>query len=29
LVWNTTLESGGLLVSDEVMIVLDVQFVRA
>ena len=29
LVWNTTLESGGLLVSDEVMIVPDVQFVRA
>jgi len=29
LVWNTTLENGGLLVGDEVTVTLDVQFVRA
>jgi polyisoprenoid-binding protein YceI len=29
LVWNTVLESGGILVGDEVAITLDVQFVRA
>ena len=29
LVWNATLESGGLLVGDEVTITVDVQFVRA
>jgi polyisoprenoid-binding protein YceI len=29
LVWNTTLENGGLLVGDEVTVTLDVQFVRS
>ena len=29
LVWNTTLENGGLLVGDEATVTLDVQFVRA
>lgn len=29
LVWNTTLETGGVLVGDEVAITLDVQFVKA
>jgi polyisoprenoid-binding protein YceI len=29
LIWNTTLETGGVLVGDEVAITLDVQFVKA
>lgn len=29
LVWNTTLETGGVLVGDEIAITLDVQFVKA
>jgi polyisoprenoid-binding protein YceI len=29
LTWNSTLETGGILVGDEVMITLDVQFVKA
>jgi polyisoprenoid-binding protein YceI len=29
LTWNTTLETGGILVGDEVTITLDVQFVKA
>jgi len=29
LIWNTTLETGGVLVGDEIAITLDVQFVKA
>ena len=29
LTWNAALETGGILVGDEVTIILDVQFVRA
>ena len=29
LVWNTTLETGGILVGDEVTITLDAQFLKA
>jgi polyisoprenoid-binding protein YceI len=29
LTWNGTLEAGGVLVGDEVMITLDIQFIQA